>query len=173
MNTPLYFRIILLLCLIYPLILPLHFFEPIERNIGYSFFCLIYINKHAIFDEWSIFFNIFYNWGVISPCAIVVSGFKFKGSFVFIFNFIFLYIAFICICAINFRWAGESVRLLLLFFHPCYIIIPIILNILIYITYCRYSDLNKRQEKNKIDNFHIQTNTNNNSKDTSSIKATM
>ena len=173
MNTPLYFRIILLLCLIYPLILPLHFFEPIERNIGYSFFCLIYINKHAIFDEWSIFFNIFYNWGVISPCAIVVSGFKFKGSWVFIFNFIFLYIAFICICAINFRWAGESVRLLLLFFHPCYIIIPIILNILIYITYCRYSNLNKRQEKNKIDNFHIQTNTNNNSKDTSSIKATI
>ena len=89
------------------------------------------------------------------------------------FNFIFLYIAFICICAINFRWAGESVRLLLLLFNTCYIIIPIILNILIYITYFRYSNLNKRQEKNKIDNFGIQTNTNNNSKDTSSIKAIM
>ena len=110
-NIPLYFRIILLFCLIYPLILPFHFFEPIDGNIGYSFFCLIYIKKHYIFEEWSIFFNMFYNWGVIYPCAIVVSGFKFKGSWVYIFNFIFLYIAFICICAINFRWAGESVNI--------------------------------------------------------------
>ena len=116
------------------------------------------------------FFNMFYNWGVIYPCAIVVSGFKFKGSWVYTFNFILLYFAFVCICAINIRWAGESVKILLLFFHPCYVIIPIILNILIYISFYKYSNLNKKQEKNKIDNSSIQANINNTSKDKTYVK---
>ena len=146
-NTPLYFRIILLFLFFYSLILPIHFFEPIEGYVGYSFLCYIYIKGKFIFEQWSIYFNIFYYWGVISPCAIVVSSFRFKDSWVYTFNFIFLYFAFICICAINIRWAGESVKTYLLFFHPCYVIIPIILNILIYIVRCRYSNLNESKEK--------------------------
>lgn len=90
---------------------------------------------------------MFYYWGVISPCALVVSSFRFKDSWVYIFNFIFLYFAFLCICAINFRWAGESIKVYLLFVHPCYVIIPIILNILIYILLCRNSKLKKSKEK--------------------------
>ena len=148
-NTPLYFRIILFFFFIYSLILPIHFFEPIEGYVGFSFMCYIYIKNKTIFEQWSIFFNIFYYWGVISPCALVVSSFRFKDSWVYIFNFIFLYFAFLCICAINVRWAGESLKAYLLFFHPCYVIIPIILNILIYIVLCRYSKLNKSKEKYK------------------------
>ena len=118
--------------------------------------CYIYIKNQIIFEQWSIYFNIFYYWGVISPCAIVVSGFRFKDSWVYIFNFVFLYFAFFCICLINVRWAGESVKTYLLFFHPCYVVIPIILNILIYIALYRYSKSNKSKEnydstvKNKI-----------------------
>ena len=141
-NAPLYFRIILLLLLVYSLFLPFHFFDPIENHTGFTFFCYIYINRNIIFEEWSIFFNIFYYWGVITPCALVVSGLRFRGSWVYTFNFIFLYFAFICICIINYRWAGESMKILLLFIHPCYVIIPIILNILLYIVLCRYNNIN-------------------------------
>ena len=146
-NTPLYFRIILFFFFIYSLIFPIHFFEPIEGYVGFSFMCYIYIKKKIIFEQWSIFFNIFYYWGVISPCALVVSGFRFKDSWVYIFNFIFLYLAFLCICTINIRWAGESLKTYLLFFHPCYVIIPIILNILIYMVLYRYSKSNKSKTK--------------------------
>jgi hypothetical protein len=145
-NTPLYFRIIFLFLLLYSVVFPFHFFEPIEGNIGFSFLCYIYINNHIIYDEWSIIFNIFYYWGVIAPCALVVSGFRFKDSWVYIFNFMFLYFAFICICIINIRWAGESMKIIFLFFHPCYVIIPIILNILIYIALCRYNNKNNRKK---------------------------
>ena len=149
-NNPLYFRIILFFFLIYSLILPFHFFEPIEGHSGYTFFCYILIKGKVIFEEWSIFFNNFYYWGVISPIAIVASSYRFKGSWVYNFNFIFLYIAFSCICAINFRWAGESVKFIFLFLHPCYIIIPIILNILLYITLCRYRHNNRNKIENEI-----------------------
>lgn len=146
-NAPLYFRIILFFFFFYSLIFPIHFFEPIEGYVGFSFLCYIYIKNKIIFEQWSIYFNMFYYWGVISPCALVVSSFRFKDSWVYIFNFIFLYFAFLCICAINFRWAGESIKVYLLFVHPCYVIIPIILNILIYILLCRNSKLKKSKEK--------------------------
>jgi len=42
-NTPLYFRIILFFFFVYSLILPIHFFEPIEGYVGYSFLCYIFI----------------------------------------------------------------------------------------------------------------------------------
>ena len=161
-NIPLYFRIILLFFLIYSLILPFHFFEPIDGETGFSFFCYIFIKGHIIFEEWSIFFNNFYYWGVISPIAIVASSFRFKGSWVYKFNFIFLYFTFVCICVINFRWVGESVKIIFLFFHPCYVIIPIILNILIYISLCRYNNRNKKE--NETDNLNqSQSNNPNNS----------
>ena len=160
-NAPLYFRLILFFFLIYSLVFPLHFFEPIQGYVGYTFFCYIYIKSKVIFEEWSIFFNMFYYWGVISPCALVVSGFRFRNSWVYKFNFIFLYFAFICICLINVRWAGESVKILLLFFHPCYVIIPIILNILMYIALCNYSKLNEKLEINNDSKDNITTDNNN------------
>ena len=169
-NTPLYFRLILFFFLIYTLVFPFHFFEPINGYTGYTFFCYIFIKNHVIFEEWSIFFNNFYYWGVISPCAIVVSGFKFKGSWVYIFNFIYLYLAFICLCIINFRWVGESAQILLLFIHPCYVIIPIILNILIYILLFQYSYLQKNKETNIISNIPSQSELHMNSFDNSDNK---
>ena len=138
-NLHLIFRIILLVLLFYSLILPFHFFEPIEGHTGYSFFCYIYINDNVIFEEWAIFFNLFYYWGVISPSALVLSSFRFKKSCIFYFNFAFLYITFLGICIINFRWAGESVKAGLLFIHPCFVIIPIILNIIIYVSLYKYN----------------------------------
>ena len=169
-NTPLYFRIILLFFLLYSTIFPFHFFEPIEGNVGFTFFCYIFIKGHVIFEEWSIFFNNFYYWGVISPAAIMVSGFGFKKSWVFIFNIIFLYFAFICICAVNYRWAGESVKGFLLFFHPCFVIIPLLLNILIYLSLYRYNKMNNKKnssfEKNIGNNVNCISEKNENSVNT-------
>ena len=140
-NTPIYFRIILFFFFCYPLFLPFHFFEPIKGYIGYTFFCFYVIREKVIYDEWSIFFNAFYFWLVISPVALLVSGFKFKRTCFYKFHFIFLYICFAVVCIINFRRAGESVKFWLLFFHPCYVIIPIILNIFMYISIYKYNKL--------------------------------
>ena len=94
--------------------------------------------------------------------ALVLSSFRFKGSWVYIFNFIFLYFAFLCICAINFRWCGESLKILLLFFHPCYAIIPIILNILIYLSLCRYNNNNNNTLNYSNNNTNLDNDTKNN-----------
>ena len=146
-NTPLYFRIVLFFFLIYPLALPFHFFEPIKGYIGYSFLCFYFIKNKVLYEEWSIFFNAFYLFLIISPISITVSGFKFKQSCFYKFHFFLLYFFYAGICAINFRFAGESVKLLLLFFHPCFVIIPVILNVLMYIILCKY---NKTHQKNDI-----------------------
>ena len=146
-NTPLYFRIVLFFLLIYPLALPFHFFEPIKGYIGYSFLCFYFIKNKVLYEEWSIFFNAFYLFFIISPISITVSGFKFKQSCFYKFHFFLLYFFYAGICAINFRFAGESVKLLLLFFHPCFVIIPVILNVLMYIILCKY---NKTHQKNDI-----------------------
>ena len=149
-SIPLYFRIILFFFVIYPLVLPFHFIESIKGNIGYSFLCFYFINNKILYDEWSIFFIAFYFWLIISPISITVSGFKFKQSCFYIFHFILLYLFFIAICFVNFRFAGETVKFLLLFFHPCFVVIPIILNILIYIILCKY---NKTKQQNEIGNI--------------------
>ena len=141
-NSPLWFRIILFFVLIYSLVLPFHFFEPIEGKIGYTFFCFIYIDDKVIYEEWSIIFNLFYYWGIIAPIAIYVSSFQFKASCVFIINFIYLYLGLIGLFAVDYRWAGESVKFILLFFHPCYVIIPIILHILAHLIFRKYKKRN-------------------------------
>ena len=52
-------------------------------------------------------------------------------------------------------------KILLLFFHPCYVIIPIILNILMYIALCNYSKLNEKLEINNDSKDNITTDNNN------------
>ena len=155
-NAPVYFRIILLFCLIYPLILPFHFFEPINGKTGYGFLCFYLIKSKVLYDEWSIFFDAFYFLFIISPMSLIVSGFKFKKSCFYVFHFIFLYLSFGAALAINFRFAGESVKFWLLFLHPCFIIIPIILNVFMYISLCKYNKLvHKTDEIKHYDNTNI------------------
>ena len=83
---------------------------------------------------------------IISPITLVVSVFRFRKSCFYIFQFIYLYLLFIIACVINFRFAGESVNLTLLFFHPCFVIVPIILNVLLYISLKRYNKLHQENE---------------------------
>ena len=158
-NTPIYFRIILFISLCYPLILPFHFFEPIKGHTGYSFFCFILIKQKVIYDEWSIFFNDMYFWLIISPMVIIASGFSFKQSCFYKFHFVLLYLCFIGACVLNFRFAGESVKSYLLFFHPCFVIIPVILNVFLYISLSNFNKLNiKNQKENNDKSFDITNN---------------
>ena len=145
-NNPLYLRIVLFVCACYPLILPFHFFDPMKGHIGYSFLCFYLINKKVIYDEWSIFFNTFYFGFIILPISLFVSVFKFKKTCFFIFHIIFVYLSFAAACFINFRYAGESVKFWMLFLHPCFIVIPIILNVLMYISLYKYNKAAKQKE---------------------------
>ena len=158
-NNPLYFRIILFICFCYPLILPFHFFEPMKGYIGYSFFCFYLINKTVLYDEWSLFFTTFFFVLIILPVTLVVSSFKFRKSCFFIFHFVFLYLFFGVACFINYRFVGESVKFELLFCHPCLVIIPVILNILMYVSLYRYNKLMKTEE-NIFDNENVNININ-------------
>ena len=158
-NNPLYFRIILFICFCYPLILPFHFFEPMKGYIGYSFFCFYLINKTVLYDEWSLFFTTFYFVLIILPVTLVVSSFKFRKSCFFIFHFVFLYLFFGVACFINYRFVGESVKFELLFCHPCLVIIPVILNVLMYVSLYRYNKLTKTDE-NIFDNENVNININ-------------
>ena len=73
-----------------------------------------------------------------------------------------IYLFFVGVCALNFRFSGESVKLWLLFFHPCFVIIPIILNVLMYIILNRYNNINKPNIKETInDNTNITITINN------------
>ena len=143
-NIPLYCRIILFFFLLYAFFCPFHFFEPIDGYVGFTFFCFIYIKDNIYFDEWSGFFIIFFCAGILYPSALVISSFKFQSSKVFYFNFIFLYITFIGICIVNVRYAGESLRVISLIFHPNFVIIPILLNVLIYYSLCKIYNENKK-----------------------------
>ena len=155
--TPKYFRIILIFFICYPLILPFHFFEPIKGNTGYSFLCFILIKKKLIYDEWAIFFNAMYYWLIISPIILTVSGFIFKQSCFYKFHFIYLYASFAGSLVLNFRFAGESVKFILLFFHPCFVIIPIILHILLYLSLCNHNKLSMHDKKENYNNGIINT----------------
>ena len=165
-NAPIYFRVILFFSLCYPLALPLHFFEPIKGHVGFTFFCFFLIKKKVFYDEWSIFFNAFYFWLIISPISTVISGLKFKRSCFYVFHFIFLYLFFAGICVINFRFAGESVKLWLLFFHPCFIIIPIILNAFMIMIIKNFNNFYRLNEVVKL----TENNNNNNQTITIGIK---
>ena len=149
-NAHVYFRIILFFFVIYPLVFPFHFIESIKGNIGYSFLCFYFFNNTVLYDEWAIFFIAFYLWLIISPITITISGIKFKQTCFYKLHFILLYLFFIAVCFITYRLVGESVNFLLLFFHPCFVVIPVILNILMYIILCRY---NKSLEQNAIGNI--------------------
>ena len=157
-NSPLSFRIILFCFFCYPLVLPVQFLAPIKGHVGYSFLCYILIKKTILYDEWALFFTALYYLLIISPMVIAISGFKFKKSCFFIFHFVFLYAAFIAACYINFRYAGESVNFGLLFIHPCYVILPIILNVFMYLYLRRFNKELKLKENEKMfdgDNMNI------------------
>ena len=58
---------------------------------------------------------------------------------------------------VNFRFSGESIKFVLLFFHPCFVIIPIILNVLMYIILCKNNRAHKQRKiiKNIENNYTI------------------
>ena len=150
-NAPLYFRIILFFFLCYPLLLPIHFFEPIKGHTGYAVFSFFVIYKKILYDEWSIFFNSFYFWLIISPIAIIVSGLKYRQSCFYKAHFILLFLFFVLISFFNFRFAGESVKFWLLLFHPCFVIIPLILKTFMYIVIKKYNKIWKDESEKIVD----------------------
>ena len=105
-----------------------------------------------------MFFTTFYLGLIISPMTIIVSGFKFNHIFIYIFHFIFLYACFGGACHINYRFAGESINFFQLFIHPSFVIIPIILNVLMYFSLYRYNknhSLEKNENQKMFDNDNI------------------
>ena len=133
LNLPKPIRYTLFGLLLYPLIFPNHFFKPIHGLNGYSFLCFVNIGGYIFYDEWALHMTYFYILTILFPHVIFVSGSKFKNkSWVYLCNQILMYTLLAGICIVNYRWVGEAVVWPLLFVNPTFIVIPIIMQILIY-----------------------------------------
>lgn len=119
-------RIFMFLILLYPLIMPHHFFKPIHGTYGYSFLCFVVIGNNILYDEWALHFTYFYLLLFIMPTTMVLSSFKYMHkSWVFNFSMTLAILLLIGSQVVNYRWIGESVVIPLLFLNPSFVIVPL------------------------------------------------
>ena len=132
LNSPKLLRYFLFGVLFYPLILPNHFFSPINGMHGYSFLCFINIGGKILYDEWALFMTYFFYLVIMIPSTLFVSGISYQNhSCIYSFNQILMYILLFGICVVNFRWVGESVAWPLLCVNPTFVVIPLAIQIMI------------------------------------------
>ena len=119
--------------LLYPLVLPNHFFKPIHGMYGYSFLCFVNIGGHIMYDEWAVHMTYFYILVILLPIIVHVSGLEYKNrSVVYIMNKTLMIMLLFGICIVNYRWVGEAVVWPLLFLNPTFVVIPAILQVVLY-----------------------------------------
>ena len=134
LNIPKPLRYTFFGLLLYPLLLPNHFFKPIHGMNGYSFLCFINIGGYIFYDEWAVHMSYFYVLVVLFPHVIFASSAPFKNkTWVYKFNQIMMYSLLFGICFVNYRWVGEAVVWPLLFVNPTFVVIPAIMQILLYL----------------------------------------
>ena len=120
--------------LLYPLALPNHFFKPIHGMYGYSFLCFIYIGGYIMYDEWAVHMTYFYILVIMIPIIIHVTGLEYKNrSLVYLMNKTLMIMLLFGICIVNYRWVGEAVVWPLLFLNPTFVVIPAILQVMLYL----------------------------------------
>ena len=119
-------RTVMFLFLLYPLVLPHHFFKPIHGTYGYSFLCFVVIGNNILYDEWALHFTYFYLLLFMMPSTMVLSSFKYiHKSWVYYFNLTLAILLLLGSQVVNYRWIGESVVIPLLFLNPSFVIVPL------------------------------------------------
>lgn len=151
LNT--FVRYSLFLSFIYILIMPHHFYAPINGKVAYSFFVFLNLKGTIWYDEWALFMSLIYLITVILPITLYASALEFKDkSFVYWFNKLLL-IGLCCLmCFANYRYVSESVELWALFLNPIFVLIPLGLNIILY-TQQEYVSKNKELRNSTVDSI--------------------
>jgi hypothetical protein len=135
LSAPKPLRISLFIALLWPLVLPHHFFRPFCGLNGYSFLCFLVLGGKVLFDEWGLHMTIFYLILVIWPAALSVSAASLKGrSGFFWVSWVFVLFCFAVLSVLNWRFVGESIDWPLLFVNPSFVIVPVAIQIVFWIT---------------------------------------
>ena len=126
-------RYSLFAAVLYSILGPNHFFKEIHGHIGWSFACFVYIAGYILFDEWAIHMSYFYLLCVVTTVMWYASSIKFIGkTWMFYVNWGFSLLMWAGVQIVNYRWCGESVIVPNLFVSPTFIIIPLVLQIVVY-----------------------------------------
>ena len=125
----------IIICFLYPLILPLHFMTRFEGIIGYAFFIFVVVgNKKVIYESWSLQITFIYYATIILPWIFFSSGKKYyeksSSSIFIIINIVVCIILFAIGMIINFILLAQSLTFILLFFTTGFIIALVVLLII-------------------------------------------
>ena len=101
---------------------------------GYSFLCFVNIGGYIMYDEWAVHMTYFYILVIMIPIIIHVTGLEYKNrSLVYLMNKTLMIMLLFGICIVNYRWVGEAVVWPLLFLNPTFVVIPAILQVMLYL----------------------------------------
>ena len=121
-------RYIIFIASLYPLVLPVHFFNKINKKIGFMFNVFIVIGSNTRYEHSALEITFLFYLVLIYPNVLLVSGLKYYESLLIIY--INVYIFFVCFIFniwINFLLLIESLSLGYLFFSTGYVICSILI----------------------------------------------
>jgi uncharacterized membrane protein YhdT len=135
LRAPIALRFSLFVALLWPLAFPHHFFRPFCGLHGYSFLCFVVIGGKVLFDEWALHMTIFYLILVMWPATLAGSAGELRGRS----NFFWVACAFVLVCfvalsVLNLRFVGESIDWPFLFLNPSFVLVPLAIQIVFWIT---------------------------------------
>ena len=121
-------RYIIFIASLYPLVLPVHFFNKINKKIGFMFNVFIVIGSNTRYEHSALEITFLFYLVLIYPNVLLVSGLKYYESLLIIY--INVYIFFVCFIFniwINFLLLIGSLSLGYLFFSTGYVICSILI----------------------------------------------
>ena len=130
-------RIFIFICILYPLALPVHFFNKINRKIGFVFNVFVVIGSKTRYDHNALEITLLFYITVIYPYILLITGLKYsENKAILIANNLFFFCLMVMALFINFAVIIESLSLGYLYFSTGYIISIYLLYILFIINLC-------------------------------------
>ena len=136
---------------LYPIFLPIHFFNRINGKFGFSFNVFIVIGTYIQYESWALQMSYIYYLCIIFPNVFYLTGFEQylkkdkKSKIIFFSNLIFSYVLYAGALTINFRLMPQSISFGYSFISP-YIITFIIMKIVVH-KFC-YEEKRIEKEEN-------------------------
>ena len=131
---------------VYPIFLPLYFFDRIYGKISFAFNVFIVIGNSIQYENWAMEITYSYYLFIIFPNVFYLSSIFFKISKIILFTN-----SVVCILLIlfgflfNFTLLGQSTTFEYLFFNPYFIVLVLTVLILIRFTFVKLN-LKEKQE---------------------------
>ena len=130
-------RIFIFICILYPLALPVHFFNKINGKIGFVFNVFVVIGSKTRYDHDALEITFLFYITVIYPFILLITGLKYsENNAILIVNNLFFFCLMAMALFINFTVIIESLSIGYLYFSTGYIICLYLLYILFIINLC-------------------------------------